>query len=135
MIRYWPSLYRDDEPLVREGFLEGLGRLVRSEMHAMGILRRGEMLPGDPVDANGEAAQLILDLWKEDERMFAREIGVPSFYVPSRGTYVALHDPESITDAELAEGVEHLRKYARGLDHRADWGERLLEHRRAKHRC
>src|SRR4029077_19134443 len=121
-----------DEEIVREGFQEGLGRLVRAEMHAMGILRQGESLPGDPSDVEPEPSQLMLDLWVADEREIAREIGVPSFYVPSRGTYVALHDPSAISDSELAEGIEHLRKYARGLDHRADWGQRLRDHRRAK---
>jgi hypothetical protein len=131
MIRHWSALYRDDEDIVREGFMEGLGRLVRAEMHAMGILRHGEALPGDPSDAD-EPTQLMLDLWAEDERDIAREIGVLSFYIPSRGTYVALHDPKVISDGELAEGIEHLRKYARSLDHRADWGQRLRDHRRAK---
>jgi hypothetical protein len=129
MDRLWPNLYRDDQPLIKDGFLEGLGRIVRGEMHAYGAIIPDANVEGDD---GVDPEQLSLDIWSEDEREIARQIGVPTFYVPSRGTYVALHDPTKISVAELGEGIEHLRKYSRQLDHRAQWGERLLIHRKGK---
>src|SRR6516165_3802987 len=70
MDRRWKSLWGQNERVVKEGFMEGLARLVRNEMHTARVL-----LGLGPDEVDEESGQLDLGLWPEDERDISRQIG------------------------------------------------------------